>query len=377
MNDLGILLVWSASRRRCRPWRPRQCTCSRPGGKPATGAAVAAAGLGGCLPHAAGLCPLPSWWDWRPPSRPPRRPAEAAAADPPCGRVAARRRDAGRAADGPAWPVDLTRPPGRGRAARPPRSRIGPKADGRSRRSLLAGAAFGLLRFAGGLWAVSGLRRRSRLVLDDPFSVHATIARGNGLSQAGGTPGMSRPRGARRGRLAAARGAAAGGLARLERGRTPRRAGPRTGPRPPLGLSARPAGPARPRSAFLSPAAVLAGRPVAAATGAGRRRPGRPARRRTRRLPAGPGPAGAAAQRSSPGGLARQPALFPRNADKENSDAEDQGWSFSRPAPRWGRAVAVVLAAAVVGASALRCPAQKAGEAGRSPPSLRRWRHSR
>ena len=39
-------------------------------------------------------------------------------------------------------------------------------------------------------------------------------------------------------------------------------------------------------------------------------------------------------------------------------------------APRWGRVlVAVLLAAAVVGVSALRCPAQKAGEAA-VPPSV-------
>ena len=375
MNDLGTLLVWSALQATLLALAAMAVYPFAARRRPAAGAAVAAAALGGASSSRSwrsARCPPGGTGGRR--SRPPRSPRRRKRRGsirpprpnrrPPLGAARPRRRTARRG------PSDSCVSPGRAWAAAAPFADRSHSGWAIAAMLFLAGAAFGLLRLAGGLWAVYDLRRRSRLALDEPIlRLMQQLREEIGCRrpvELRECPGLGAP-------------AAAGWLRPVvllpadwrDWARTnSRRAGPRAGPRPPLRLPARPLGPAGPRPSFLSPAAVLAGRSAPAATGAGRRRPRRSSGRWARRLPAGIGPAGAAAQRSSSGGLAGQPALFPRNADEEDSDAEDQGRLFWRQGPAMGpRLVAVLLAGAVVGVSTLRCPAQKAGEAA-VPPSV-------
>ena len=98
--------------------------------------------------------------------------AEATQVDPPAAAQPPSDTESGgptAAANGPAWPVKLVRLTweGAGHVAAPFADR---SQSGWAIAAILflAGAAFGLLRLAGGLWAISDLRRRSRPVLDEP-----------------------------------------------------------------------------------------------------------------------------------------------------------------------------------------------------------------
>ncbi len=166
MNDLGTLLTWSAFQAALLALAAAVVYPLAARRGPAAGAAVAAAGLGGSVVLTLLVfCPLPSWWDWRPGT--PGAPAPADGGDE------ARRSPVGQetpapVAPSPSWPVRLARLTwdGAGRAAAPfaDRSQSGWTT---AAIMLLAGAAVGVLRLAGGLWAVSDLRRRSRPVLDE------------------------------------------------------------------------------------------------------------------------------------------------------------------------------------------------------------------
>ena len=111
---------------------------------------------------------MPSWWDWRAPTpAAPVAPApQATRVDPPAAAEPPSGAGSGPAApaDGPSWPVGFVRLTwdGVGRAAAPFADR---SQSGWAIAAILflAGAAFGLLRLGGGLWAVFDLRRRSRL----------------------------------------------------------------------------------------------------------------------------------------------------------------------------------------------------------------------
>jgi beta-lactamase regulating signal transducer with metallopeptidase domain len=168
MNDLGIELAWSAvqvtllavAAAAVYPFAAR---------RPALAAAVAAAGVGGAVVLTVlTLCPLPSWWGWRAPEAAPPAPPTPAASSPP----AAAEADAGKdtsavSADGPAWPAGMVRWTWQGAG-----SAVAPFRDhaeshwGVVAVVALAGAAISLLRLGAGLWAVADLRRRSRPVLD-------------------------------------------------------------------------------------------------------------------------------------------------------------------------------------------------------------------
>ncbi len=167
MNDLGTLLAWSALQATLLavavavvyPFAARR--------RPAAGAAVAVVALcGSVVLTLLAVCPLPSWWDWRPPTSP-----EAARVDPriaPVPSPASERDSPTAPEDGPSWPVGVVRLTweGAGRAAAPfaDRSQSGWTIVAMF---FLVGAAFGLLRLGGGLWAVFDLRRRSRPIIEE------------------------------------------------------------------------------------------------------------------------------------------------------------------------------------------------------------------
>ena len=112
MNDLGTLLAWSALQATLLAVSAASVYPLAARRKPAAGAAVAAAALvGSVVLTLLAFCPLPSWWDWRPPTP---IPPEAARVDPPTtpepSPSPTAERDAPAApADGPSWPVDFAR----------------------------------------------------------------------------------------------------------------------------------------------------------------------------------------------------------------------------------------------------------------------------
>ena len=374
MNDLGILLAWSALQATLPALAAVAICLFAARRRPAMGAAVAAAGLGAtvALPLLT-LCPLPPWWGWQATETAAPAPSETVQVDAPIPPESSRGVAPGAApapADGPAWPVDLARRmwKGAGQAAAPFANHSG-FGWGIAATIALAGAAFGLLRLAGGLWAVANLRRRSRPVLDD--SAHRILRQlreemgcrgpvdlmessGLGAPAVAGWlwPAVLLPADWREWTEPELRAALAHEIAHV------RRSDYLLGLMARLGLALH----------FYHPLLYwLAGRlrlqqelaaDALAAPSAGGRDAylmglARLALRLSDRRPAG-WPANPLFSR---GTLMRRIRML---------KTKDGG--FTRPTPRWGRAlVGAVLAAAAVGASALRCPAQKAADPQQAP----------
>ncbi len=171
MNHLGILLTWSALQTTLLALAATTAYLFAARRKPTVGAAVAAAGpCGAVLLTLLTVCPPPAWWNWR--SLEEVRPATAGAthadipsdaepSSPEVKEVAPAPPSSGGAAL--AWPVVLGRWTweGAGRTSSPFTNQSG---NGWEIAAIvfLSGAALCVFRLAVGLWAVSDLRRRSR-----------------------------------------------------------------------------------------------------------------------------------------------------------------------------------------------------------------------
>ena len=134
--------------------------------RPASGAAVAAAGLGGVVVVTVfALWPPPTWWDWRSSfSASSLQRAAPGLADPP---VADAPTASPPIAEGPAWTIHWVHGAWEGldRATAPFAGRPG-NGWGVAAVILLCGIGFSLIRLALGLLGVGGLRRRSRPIED-------------------------------------------------------------------------------------------------------------------------------------------------------------------------------------------------------------------
>jgi beta-lactamase regulating signal transducer with metallopeptidase domain len=373
MNDLGILLAWSAVQATMLALAAAAISLLAARRRPAVGAAVAAAGLGGAviLPLLA-LCPLPAWWGWRAPeAAAPAAPAvEQASAPLPAAPDDADTPPA--SLGGPAWPISLMHRTWNvtGQAVAPFRDHS-ESGWGIAAIVLLSGAGLCLTRLGAGLWAVGDLRRRSRPIQDDTLCRLLRQMREEmgcrGLVELRESPGLGAP-------------AAAGWLRPVVL--LPEDWGDWTEPELRTTLAHELAHVRRSDYLFgllarlglalhfyhpllywlggrLRQQQELAADALAAPFAGGRDAYllglARLALRLSDRRPAG-WPANPLFSR---GMLIRRIRML---------NAKDGG--FTRPTPRWSRAlVAAVMAAAAVGASALRCPAQKADDV--KPPPVR------
>jgi hypothetical protein len=171
MNDLGLTLLGAAARVTLLALAavPLYAAASRRG--PRAAAAVATAGLAGCVALTVlAFCPLPNWWSWYAPSparTPPRRPAAADEAPAPTAATPEPAAPAGAVSLAGATAV-LRGLWSHAEESAPPRP-AAPRWPAAVATAGLLGAGTGVLRLALGLWAVGRGRRRARPVHDGPL----------------------------------------------------------------------------------------------------------------------------------------------------------------------------------------------------------------